>query len=129
MPVLGPVILPIPPLGIALIFMPLPKPLLYLAWLLIGEQIVTNVVGPRLQAHNLRIHPLEAMAAALIGLPLAGLPGAFFAVPVVAFFHIVIREFAHARQAEAPAPTTNPSGSRPPDIPADPAGQGSRPGT
>jgi predicted PurR-regulated permease PerM len=60
------------------------------------------VVGPRLQAHNLRIHPLEAMGAALIGLPLAGLPGAFFAVPIVAFFHIVIREFAYAHHMAAP---------------------------
>ena len=98
-PVLGPVILPLPPLAIALLFSPLPKPILYLIWLLLGEQIITNVVGPRLQAHNLRIHPLEAMAAALVGLPLAGIPGAFFAVPVVAFFHIVIREFANARRA------------------------------
>ena len=129
-PVIGPVILPIPPLGIALIFVPLPKPLLYLAWLLIGEQIVTNVVGPRLQARNLRIHPLEAMAAALIGLPLAGIPGAFFAVPLVAFFHIAIREFAHARQTEVPAPTGTLAGSRPPpDTAEHPVGRGSRPGT
>ena len=128
-PVLGPVILPIPPLAIALIFVPLPKPLLYLAWLLIGEQIVTNVVGPRLQARNLRIHPLEAMAAALIGLPLAGIPGAFFAVPLVAFFHIVIREFANARRAETPAPTATPARDRPPAAPAEPVEHGSRPGT
>jgi predicted PurR-regulated permease PerM len=101
-PVIGPVILPFPPLLIALLFTPLPTPLIYLAWLLVGEQIITNVVGPRLQAHNLRIHPLEAMGAALIGLPLAGLPGAFFAVPIVAFFHIVIREFAYAHHMATP---------------------------
>ena len=106
-PVLGPVVLPVPPMLIALIFSPLPKPVAYLLWLLIGEQLVTNVVGPRLQAHTLRIHPLEAMAAALVGLPLAGLPGAFFAVPVVAFVHIVIRELLSARRgAKAPTPAT-----------------------
>ena len=121
-PVIGPVILPVPPLSIALIFTPLPKPLLYLVWLLMGEQIVTNVIGPRLQAHNLRIHPLEAMAAALIGLPLAGLAGAFFAVPVVAFFHIVIREFANAHHvgmtaaATAPADQPAPRQKEPADV-------------
>ena len=112
-PVLGPVILPIPPLTVALIFTPLPKPIFYLVWLLIGEQIVTNVVGPRLQAHHLRIHPLEAMAAALIGLPLAGLPGAFFAVPIVAFFHVVIQELVNA-QRTAPADSAAPEGTPPP---------------
>jgi predicted PurR-regulated permease PerM len=113
-PVLGPLILYIPPFGLALIFSPLPKPLIYLAWLLVGEQLVTNVIGPRLQGHNLRIHPLEAMGAALIGLPVAGIPGAFFAVPVVAFVHIVIREFVVAhRVAAAPTPTGATPGEKP----------------
>ncbi len=113
-PVLGPVILPIPPLTVALIFTPLPKPIIYLIWLLVGEQIITNVVGPRLQAHHLRIHPLEAMAAALVGLPLAGLPGAFFAVPIVAFCHIVVQEFVNARRTAPAADPTAAAAARPP---------------
>jgi len=103
-PVIGPVILPLPPLLIALIFVPLPTPIFFLVWLLVGEQIATNIVGPRLQAHNVGIHPLEAMAAALAGLPLAGLLGAFFAVPIVAFAHIVARGVIHAHRHEEPAP-------------------------
>ncbi|HWE63182.1 MAG TPA: AI-2E family transporter [Chloroflexota bacterium] len=121
-PVIGPVILPFPPLAIALIFSPLPRPLVYLAWLLVGEQIITNVVGPRLQGHNLRIHPLEAMAAALVGLPLAGIPGAFFAVPIVAFIHIVIRELAHAGHAATTTADGTIAGAQPaPDTRRDPA--------
>lgn len=116
-PVIGPLVLYIPPLGIALLFTPLPQPLIYLVWLLVGEQIVTNIVGPRLQGHNLHIHPLEAMAAALVGLPLAGLPGAFFAVPAVAFVHIVVREFASARHLPAPAPDGAAPGERPAPAP------------
>ena len=123
-PVLGPVLLPFPPLVVSLIFTPLPRPVVFLIWLLVGEQLVTNVVGPRLQAHNLRIHPLEAMAAALAGLPLAGLPGAFFAVPCVAFVHIVIREVIVARRATAAeAAKQPPSTAQPPrnqqDLPAE----------
>jgi predicted PurR-regulated permease PerM len=120
-PVIGPVILPIPPFLIALIFTPMPKPLVYLAWLLVGEQIITNVVGPRLQGHNLHIHPLEAMAAALVGLPLAGIAGAFFAVPIVAFFHIVIREFANARHHAPPSDGSSAGDRASPDPRQEPA--------
>ena len=110
-PVIGPVVLPFPPLLIALIFVPLPTPIFFLVWLLVGEQFATNIVGPRLQAHNVGIHPLEAMAAALAGLPLAGLLGAFFAVPIVAFAHIVARGVIHARHHEEPAPADGSPGS------------------
>jgi len=103
-PVIGPVVLPFPPLLIALVFTQLPTPITYLIWLLVGEQLATNVIGPRLQAHNVGIHPLEAMAAALAGLPLAGLLGAFFAVPIVAFIHIVVRGLVHAHARATSTP-------------------------
>jgi predicted PurR-regulated permease PerM len=112
-PVIGPIILYIPPFGLALIFSPLPTPLFYLVWLLVGEQFVTNILGPRLQGRNLGIHPLEAMAAALIGLPLAGIPGAFFAVPTMSFLHIVVREFVNARRSAATASPSTPSNKPP----------------
>ncbi len=112
-PVIGPIILYIPPFGLALAFSPLPKPLFYLIWLLVGEQIVTNVIGPRLQGRNLGIHPLEAMAAALVGLPLAGIPGAFFAVPAVSFLHIVVRELVNARRSAAAASPGGPAQDQP----------------
>lgn len=91
-PVIGPVVLPLPPMVIALVFAPLPRPVIYLCWLLIGEQLATNVIGPRVQGHSVGIHPLEAMAAALIGFPLAGFIGAFFAVPLVAFLHVAVTQ-------------------------------------
>jgi predicted PurR-regulated permease PerM len=97
-PVIGPVVLPFPPMLIAVVFAPLPTPVLYLAWLLVGEQLATNVIGPRLQGHSVGIHPLEAMAAALLGFPLAGFLGSFFAVPIVAFLHVVAKEVIGARQ-------------------------------
>jgi predicted PurR-regulated permease PerM len=96
-PVIGPVLLPFPPMIIAIVFAPLPTPILYLAWLLIGEQLATNVIGPRLQGHSVGIHPLEAMAAALAGFPLAGFLGSFFAVPTVAFLHVVVKETLQVR--------------------------------
>lgn len=95
-PVIGPIILYVPPMLIALLFTSFPTPLLYFPWLIIGEQLVTNVIGPRLQGHNVGIHPLVAMAAALLGYPIGGVLGAFFAVPIVAFLHIVVDQLVQS---------------------------------
>jgi len=110
-PVIGPVVLPLPPMLVAVVFTPLPTPIFYLVWLLLGEQLATNIVGPRLQGHSVGIHPLEAMAAALIGFPLAGFLGAFFAVPIAAFLHIVVHEIAHVRREGPPEQESGPTRS------------------
>ena len=64
------------------------------------------------------IHPLEAMAAALIGLPLAGVLGAFFAVPIVGFLHVALR---HAYREffvnRGPAPATPIAAVQPGNLP------------
>jgi predicted PurR-regulated permease PerM len=112
-PVIGPVVLPIPPMIIALVFTSFPTPLIYLVWLLVGEQFVTNVVGPRLQGARLGIHPLEAMAAALLGFPVAGILGSFLAIPFVAFLHVVARSFVQTRDT-MPQPVRLPSEPEPP---------------
>lgn len=103
-PVIGPVILPFPPMILALVFTPLPAPLFYLLWLVIAEQLVTNVVGPRVQGHQEGIPPLEAMAAALLGFPIAGFVGAFFAVPVVSFLHLVVQQVIRSTSHEGDEP-------------------------
>lgn len=106
-PVIGPVILFIPPVLISLIFNPLTTTIILLVYFLVFMQIVTNVIGPRIMGGAVGIHPLEAMAAALIGFPIAGLLGSFLAVPTVGFLHIAVREavrFYRSEQAPAPAP-------------------------
>ncbi len=121
-PVIGPVILPIPPLVIALIFTSVPTAVIYLVWLLVAEQITTNIVGPRVQGQSVGIHPLEAMAAALLGFPIAGFLGAFFAVPIVAFLHVVVQELLHTHKLrvadERSAASAIHEASLPPGTPA-----------
>jgi predicted PurR-regulated permease PerM len=90
-PVIGPIILIIPPVVIALVFSPLTTAIILTVYFLVMMQLITNVVGPRVMGSAVGIHPLEAMAAALIGLPLAGVLGAFFAVPIVGFLHVALR--------------------------------------
>jgi predicted PurR-regulated permease PerM len=54
------------------------------------------------------------MAAALVGFPLAGFLGSFFAVPLVGFIHIVGREAVrYYRQDQQPQNGTGPNGETP----------------
>ncbi|HEX6507042.1 MAG TPA: AI-2E family transporter [Chloroflexota bacterium] len=90
-PIIGPIILIVPPALIAVVFTSLPTALILLAYFLVMMQVVTNIIGPRVVGSAVGIHPLEAMAAAFIGYPVAGLLGSFLAVPVVGFLHIAIK--------------------------------------
>jgi len=63
-----------------------------LIWYIVFQQIVTNVIGPRLTSKTVGIHPLEAMAAALVGYPLAGILGSFLAVPMVGLAHVLVKQ-------------------------------------
>jgi predicted PurR-regulated permease PerM len=91
-PIIGPVVLVIPPFVIALLFTTPTKAIILLIWYIVFQQIVTNVIGPRLTSKTVGIHPLEAMAAALIGYPLAGILGSFLAVPVVGLAHVLAKQ-------------------------------------
>lgn len=90
-PVIGPIILVIPPVLLALVFAPFHTAIILTVYFLVMMQVVTNVVGPRVMGSAVGIHPLEAMAAAFVGFPLAGVLGSFFAVPIVGFLHVALR--------------------------------------
>jgi predicted PurR-regulated permease PerM len=92
-PVVGPLIAFIPPVLIALFFTSVPSTIILFAWFMVYQQIVTNFIGPKVMGTAVGIHPLEAIAAVLVGYPLGGLLGAFLAVPVAGIIHILIREF------------------------------------
>jgi predicted PurR-regulated permease PerM len=91
-PVIGPMVALVPAVLISLFFMPVVTTVLLAAWFLVFQQIVTNVLGPRVNSMAVGIHPLEAILAVLIGYPLGGFVGAFLAVPVAGIIHIVVRE-------------------------------------
>lgn len=91
-PVIGPMVTAVPAVIIALFFTPVPTALLLLVWFIVFQQIVTNLVGPRIMGSAVGISPIEAILAVLVGYPIAGLLGAFLAVPVMGIIHILIRE-------------------------------------
>jgi predicted PurR-regulated permease PerM len=70
------------------------------------QNIITNVVGPRLMAQTVGIHPLLVFAALLIGARVAGLWGVFLALPVAGILNVFARyalEVAQGRRARTEA--------------------------
>lgn len=91
-PVIGPMVGAIPAVAIALFFTPVATAVILLVWFVVFQQIVTNLVGPRIMGIAVGISPIEAILAVLVGYPIAGFLGAFLAVPVAGIIHILIRE-------------------------------------
>jgi predicted PurR-regulated permease PerM len=92
-PVVGPLVAFVPPVLIALFFTSVLSTIILFAWFTVFQQIVTNFLGPKIMGTAVGIHPLEAIAAVLVGYPLGGFLGAFLAVPVAGIVHILLREF------------------------------------
>lgn len=61
-------------------------------------QVEANLLQPIIMSHNVEIHPLAVAVAVLAGTSLAGIAGALFAVPLVAFINAMIRELKHPLQ-------------------------------
>jgi hypothetical protein len=74
----------------------------------IGWFVVMNIVQPRVMASAVGIHPVVVLASVLVGLKLAGIAGAIFAIPVAAvisafFFHYLNRTAGGARDVTSRA--------------------------
>jgi len=89
-PFFGPIFSWAPPVVVALLARPdavLPA----LGVMLVGWFIVNNLLLPRLMASAVGIHPVAVLVSVLIGLKIAGVAGAIFALPfaavITAFFH------------------------------------------
>jgi predicted PurR-regulated permease PerM len=70
------------------------------------QNVMTNVVGPRLMAQTVGIHPLLVFAALLIGARVAGLWGVFLALPIAGMLNVFARyalEVAQGRRARTEA--------------------------
>ncbi|HEX8918740.1 MAG TPA: AI-2E family transporter [Chloroflexota bacterium] len=110
LPVIGPMLVYIPPVIVSLLFTSVPTTVVLLAYFILFEQLVTNVIGPRVNSKSVGIHPLEAMAAALVGYPLGGFLGAFLAVPVAGIAHVVVKEAYETRRTKPSTRSRNDDG-------------------
>ncbi len=89
-PFFGPVFAWAPPVVVALLTRPEVALAAFVA-MAVGWFIVNNLVLPRVMASAVGLHPVVVLVSVLIGLKVAGIAGAVFALPfvavVAAFFH------------------------------------------
>jgi predicted PurR-regulated permease PerM len=100
-PFLGPVAAVVLPVTIALLTHPEATILLFVA-LLALQQVIFNVLAPRILSHQVGLHPLLVFFAVLTGARVAGVWGAVFGVPLVAVFTTML-SFYRANQDERAA--------------------------
>jgi predicted PurR-regulated permease PerM len=106
-PFFGPIIAEIPVLAVAL----LGAPDVFI-WVLVLtlalQQVVLNVIGPRIMSNAIGIHPIFVFLALLIGSRVAGFWGVFLAMPVAGVINTFVRygfQVAQGRRARTEAST------------------------
>jgi predicted PurR-regulated permease PerM len=97
-PFVGPVVAVVLPVTIALLTHPEVTIFLFIA-LLALQQVIFNVLAPRILSRQVGLHPLLVFFAVLTGARVAGVWGAVFGVPIVAVFTTMI-SFYRANQEE-----------------------------
>ncbi|MDP2661151.1 MAG: AI-2E family transporter [Dehalococcoidia bacterium] len=104
-PIFGGLLAIIPPFFIAVFGGSLLTIVFVLVALLILQQVVLNVVAPKVMSENVGIHPLLVFLAILLGLKVAGVWGAIFGVPVAGVVNGMAQFFINRGQAtKAPIP-------------------------
>ena len=88
-PFLGPVLAVVLPVTIALLTHPEVTIYLFIA-LLALQQVIFNVLAPRILSRQVGLHPLLVFFAVLTGARVAGVWGAIFGVPIVAVLTTMI---------------------------------------
>ncbi len=106
-PFFGPIIAEIPVLIVAVLGAP--DVFLWVLVLTIAlQQVVLNVIGPRIMSSAVGIHPIFVFLALLLGSRIAGFWGVFLAVPVAGIFNTFLRyayQVAQGRRARTEAAT------------------------
>lgn len=93
-PLIGPLLALIPPVFVALTVDPITAVITFVI-LLAFQQVLFNVVGPRLFGKAFKLHPVIILLSFLIGIKIAGGIGAIFAIPVIGIAAVTIRQLSH----------------------------------
>lgn len=117
-PFIGPMLAIIPPLAISLFTHPEQTWWVFLLLLLL-QQVVLNILAPKVMSTSVGMHPLLVLVALLMGAKLAGVWGAIFAVPVtgvivamISFYRMTVEE----RQLHLGEKSENTQGMRRPQL-------------
>lgn len=88
-PFLGAVLGIIPPVFIAFLIDPTRALIVFLI-LLAMQQILFNIVGPKILGNALKLHPIVVLLSFILGYRLFGVIGAIFAVPVLGIIIVIL---------------------------------------
>jgi predicted PurR-regulated permease PerM len=99
-PFIGPVLAVFLPVTIALLTHPEVTFYLFVG-LLALQQVIFNVMAPRILSHQVGIHPLVVFFAVLVGARVAGIWGAIFGVPIVAVVTVMISFYRSSHEERA----------------------------
>jgi predicted PurR-regulated permease PerM len=100
-PFFGPFVAWVPPVLVAMLFKP--DVLVGVGIVVaVGWLVVMNWVQPRIMATSLRIHPIVVLGSVLVGLKVAGVPGAIFGIPIAAVISALFLHVLSGRREQGP---------------------------
>jgi len=99
-PIVGPFLAFAPAVVAALATVDPTHAALVVVYALVIQQIESNVLVPRVMGRSVGVSPLTVMLGILIGFALAGVPGAFLAVPIAGAVQVIL---AHTLRSEEPS--------------------------
>lgn len=93
-PLVGPIFSLIPPVFVAFIQDPT-KALIVGILVLVAQQFIFNILGPKLFGNAFRVHPVIVLISFIVGYKVAGTIGIFLAVPVLGIIAVIVRDLGH----------------------------------
>lgn len=106
-PVVGAVATGVIAVFVALVFLgPIPA-LVMLGIVILVQQLEGHVLQPFVMGNAVKVHPLAVVLAVATGGFIGGIPGALFAVPLVATLNVMIGYIARGEWREHPHPDVN----------------------
>ena len=104
-PVVGAVLTGTIAVFVALVYLgPVPA-LIMVGIVLLVQQVEGHVLQPLVMGSAVKVHPLAVVFAVAAGSFLAGIPGALFAVPVIAVANVMVKYIAAGQWKTNPRPT------------------------
>ena len=105
-PVVGAVVTGTLAVFVALVFLgPVPA-LIMVGIVLLVQQVEGHILQPLVMGSAVKVHPIAVVFAVAAGSGIAGIPGALFAVPVVAVINVMVNYIASGTWRTKPRPET-----------------------
>jgi predicted PurR-regulated permease PerM len=107
-PMLGPFLAFAPAVLIALAAVDPTRALAVAGYALVIQQIESNVLVPRVMGRTVGVSALTVLLGILVGGALAGLPGAFLAVPLAGALQVILAHMLHTEDPSQAEEHTDP---------------------